>query len=90
MYTVEQIQERQMVKVNEIMDVFGFTIDQSISVLRYYKWNMDKLQNTWFDRQAELRKTIGIEFDQTIPRRYPYVNASLRANNRGMCQICWG
>jgi hypothetical protein len=61
--------------------VFGFNSDQAISVLRYFKWDLDKLQNTWFDREKELRKKIGIDYDQTIPKKFSFVNASLRAHN---------
>lgn len=37
----------------------------------------------------KLRLQIGLEFDQSIPKRAAYVSASLKSLNQGMCQICY-
>jgi len=52
-----------MEKVNEVKELLGLNSDQAIAVLRYYKWDLDKLQNQWFEMEKDLRKKIGIEFD---------------------------
>jgi hypothetical protein len=56
------------------MDMLGLTEDESISVLRYFKWNFDKLQNQWFEKEASLRPLIGLNFDKTIPLSNNSVN----------------
>lgn len=89
MYTVEKIHERQLQKVDEIKDLLGINPDKAILILRYFKWDTDKLQNNWFDKEKQLKLQIGIEFDQSIPKRFAYVNASLHANNQGCCNICY-
>jgi hypothetical protein len=35
-------------------------------VLRHFKWNMDKIQNEWFEKENKLRKLIGIDYDSTL------------------------
>lgn len=81
MYTVEKIHERQMQKVEEIKDLLGLNADKAILVLRHFKWDLDKLQNNWFEKEKHLKLEIGLEFDQSIPKKFSYVNASLSANN---------
>lgn len=74
-----------MEKVNEVRELLGLTADQAILVLRYYKWNFDKLQNEWFENERKLKKKIGLEFDPEVARQFPYVNASLKNVNQGYC-----
>ena len=66
MYTIEHIEKRINEKVSEIKDVLGMNADQAIAVLRHFKWNMDKIQNEWFNNDNKLRKMIGIDYDQTL------------------------
>lgn len=51
MYTVEKIHERQMQKVDEIKDLLGVNPDKAILILRHFKWDIDKLQNNWFEKE---------------------------------------
>ena len=51
--------------------------DDAISVLRHYKWNMDKVQNDWFGKEKKLRLDIGLDFDRNIASKNALVNASL-------------
>ena len=88
-YTVEKIFDRQKDKISEMVDLLGLTSDQAISVLRFFKWDADKLQQNWFDREAELRKKTGIAFDKALPAKFTYMNASLAAHNKGWCQVCY-
>ena len=62
-YTIENIEKRINEKVSELKDVLGMNADQAIAVLRYFKWNMDKIQNEWFVDDNRLRKKIGIDYD---------------------------
>jgi uncharacterized OsmC-like protein len=74
-----------MEKVEEIKDLLGCTSDNAVMILRHFKWDVDKLQNNWFEQEDKLKLKIGIAFDQNIPKRAAYVNASLKKNNQGMC-----
>ena len=55
MCTVEKIQQRQMIKVEEIKDLLGCNSDAAILILRYFKWDVDKLQNNWFEKMDKLK-----------------------------------
>lgn len=70
-----------MEKVDEIKDLLGCKSDDAILILRYFKWDVDKLQNNWFEKEDKLKLQIGIVFDQSIPKKAAYVNASLKKNN---------
>eukprot|EP00349_Pseudokeronopsis_sp_Brazil_P006337 CAMPEP_0202969920 /NCGR_PEP_ID=MMETSP1396-20130829/15821_1 /ASSEMBLY_ACC=CAM_ASM_000872 /TAXON_ID= /ORGANISM="Pseudokeronopsis sp., Strain Brazil" /LENGTH=406 /DNA_ID=CAMNT_0049697995 /DNA_START=211 /DNA_END=1431 /DNA_ORIENTATION=+ len=63
--------------------------DKAITVLRYYKWNLDKLQNEWFENEHKLKYTIGLEFNSEIAKKTPAVNGSLASQNKGMCLVCY-
>ena len=89
MCTVEKIHQRQMEKVEEIKDLLGCKSDDAILILRYFKWDVDKLQNNWFEKMDKLKLQIGLEFDTGIPKKAAYVSASLKSLNQGMCQICY-
>jgi hypothetical protein len=80
-YEVEKLKERQMEKVDEIKDLLGCNSDKAIQILKYFKWDNDKLMNNWFDQEHKLKYKIGIEFDPSIPKVNPYVNGTLKANN---------
>lgn len=88
-YQVEKIQERQMEKVEEIKDLLQCNSDKAIQVLKYYKWDTDKLMNNWFDQEHKLKHKIGIEFDSNLPKRHPFMNATIRPHNQGYCSICY-
>lgn len=77
-------------KVSQVQELFELDDDKCISVLRHFKWDLEKFQSQWLDRSANLSKQIGIEFDTNIPKKFPFVNATLRANNQGYCIICYG
>lgn len=48
--------------------------DETVIVLRYYKWNKDKVENEFLlGDQEKLRLKIGLDFDQTINKKFPYV-----------------
>jgi hypothetical protein len=75
--------------VQEIIELMGCTLDQGITIMRHFKWNMDKLQNEWFGNERKLGRLIGIECDPELPKKFPFMNASLPTHNQGYCQICY-
>ena len=87
--TVESIVERQQEKVQQLTEMMGLSQDESMAVLRHFKWNLDKLQNEWFEKEKVLRYKIGLEFDPEIPKKKPIVNQSLKGKNEGYCMICY-
>ncbi len=41
--TIESIEKRQKVKIDETVELFGLSEDEAIIILRYFKWNFDKI-----------------------------------------------
>lgn len=62
-YTIldsDKIAERVSNVVQETKEMFGLSIDEAITILRYFKYNIDKLKNSWFDDEIAIRKAAGI------------------------------
>jgi hypothetical protein len=70
-----------MEKVEEIRDLLQCNSDKAIQILKYFKWDNDKLMTNWFDQENKLKFKIGIDFDPSVAKNFPYVNGTLRANN---------
>jgi hypothetical protein len=52
----------------------GVEKDEAVATLRYFKWDMDKIQNTWFDGGKKLSIKIGLTFDDQLTKTKPQVN----------------
>lgn len=70
-----------MQKVEEIKDLLECNSDKAIQILKHFKWDTDKLMTNWFDQENKLKFKIGIEFDPQLPKNFPYINGTLKANN---------
>jgi len=70
-----------MEKVDEIKDLLQCNSDKAIQILKFFKWDNDKLMTNWFDQENKLKYKIGIEFDPSVVKNFPYVKATLKANN---------
>lgn len=73
---------------NEVQEFFDCSEDDAIIMLRHFKFNIEKLQNEWFDNEG-LKKAIGLEYDSKIAKEFPEVEMSLREANEGYCIICY-
>jgi hypothetical protein len=70
-YDRENIEKRLDEKIQEIVDLLGISKDEAVATLRYFKWDMDKIQNAWFDGGKKLRTKIGLDFDDTLTKSKP-------------------
>lgn len=82
---MEEIEKRQQEKVSEVQELLNCSYDAGLAIMRYFKWNWDKFNNQWFTSEKQLRKKIGIELDPDLPKKYPYMNESLKTKNQGYC-----
>lgn len=68
----------------------GVSENDAILLLRHFKWNLERLQEKFFsDDSAKLMKAIGLEFDPTVAKKFPFTCATLPTHNKGYCQICY-
>lgn len=63
--------------------------DKTITVLRHFKWNVEKLEDQWFSMPEDKKFEIGIEFNQKLRQKYPEIDDSTEAKNKGTCNICY-
>lgn len=61
------------IKVQELHELLGLTIDDCIAVLRHFKWNQDKLQNQWFEKERVLKLEIGLVYDKSLDKSFPWI-----------------
>ena len=48
-YDRENIEKRLNEKISELTELLGLSKDDAIATLRHFKWDMDKIQNSWFE-----------------------------------------
>ena len=42
--------------VEETKEILGLSEDDAITALKHYNWNLEKLQEQWFDNEAKTRQ----------------------------------
>ena len=47
--TIDDVQKLLPKKLEPIMEIYGFSYDQAIAIMRYFHWNEEKMQQKWFD-----------------------------------------
>ena len=67
------------------------SLDQSIQLLRHFKWNNDKIMNEWLDerKQGQVRIEMGLSLDPNLLHKFPFLNQSCAKQNGGHCIICY-
>ncbi|XP_055815357.1 probable E3 ubiquitin-protein ligase ARI8 [Solanum dulcamara] len=80
---------RQLVKedISKISTILSIPEDVSLALLRRYNWKIDRANEEWFANEQEVRKSIGMLFDNNIN----YVPKTKKANNNILvtCGICF-
>ena len=51
------------------METYGLNQDEAIAVLRFFHWDEEKLQESWFDNEAKLRQQIGIQINSLLLKK---------------------
>ena len=62
--------------------------DSLIHVARYFTWNEEKMQTTWFAEMEKLQYEIGVEYDKRLDKD-PQISSSQPKNNGGYCMVCY-
>ena len=63
--------------------------DYIISILRHFNWNTEKVNEQWFEKMDKLILEIGLEFDQSLNKKFPAISSALKEYNQN-CDIVWG
>ena len=103
-WTTNDIESRQNKIIEETTELLGLPPDDAIIVLRYYKWNQDKLNEHWFDKMKDIKKKSGLAAEEGLvsfdmvksdfcyicysPIKSKQEGDSLRCNHQ-FCRVCW-
>ena len=63
--------------------------DNVMSLLRYYDWNMHKVNDHWWNEMDKLSHTIGISYDKSLIVKYPEIDNSTAGKNDNTCPVCY-
>lgn len=50
-FSQDEIQNKMDKDLKQVQELCGMEKDEAILIMRYYKWNTDKLNEEWFDKQ---------------------------------------
>ena len=62
-YEIFDVFQRAVKLAESTQEKLNLSLDDTITVLREYKWNKYKMQEKWFDDMETLEVKIGIKFD---------------------------
>ena len=53
-------------KIKAAKELIGLDEDSIIAILRHFTWNQTILEDQWFDKSADLRVKIGLDYDTNL------------------------
>eukprot|EP00826_Nyctotherus_ovalis_P049942 TRINITY_DN6072_c0_g1_i2.p1 TRINITY_DN6072_c0_g1~~TRINITY_DN6072_c0_g1_i2.p1 ORF type:complete len:502 (+),score=168.25 TRINITY_DN6072_c0_g1_i2:72-1577(+) len=75
--------------VQSITDLLGVTNDQAVSILKYFKWDVSKIESKWFDDPVHYGKLCGITFDSSMMQGDEKSNLLDFDPNVDECVVCY-
>ena len=72
-----------------VMELLENTEDQAITLLRYFNWNVQKLEEQWFSMGDTKMKDCGLEYDEGLVKKYPDINQTQKENNDNTCPVMY-
>lgn len=76
---MKEIYQRIEDKVNTVKNLLNLSFDDSLIILHYFSWNIEKIENEYFNDPEKYEKLCGLKFlnEKESPKKL---------NNR--CSIC--
>jgi len=94
-----EIEKKVTTTIQDCVDLCVISSDEATIILMYYKWNWDKLQADWFNKEKEIREKCGIPSikskekpNEQCPICFEDLdlkNADLLKCNHAFCTLCW-
>lgn len=82
LWSADEIDGRQKKIIDEVKDLLGLSEDDSITALKHYSWNAEKLQEQWFDDEKKTREICGLTPKEGLVSR--------NMTEQNLCYICYG
>eukprot|EP00357_Protocruzia_adherens_P007125 CAMPEP_0114976138 /NCGR_PEP_ID=MMETSP0216-20121206/2500_1 /TAXON_ID=223996 /ORGANISM="Protocruzia adherens, Strain Boccale" /LENGTH=503 /DNA_ID=CAMNT_0002337021 /DNA_START=56 /DNA_END=1567 /DNA_ORIENTATION=- len=85
----KEIDDRLNAKVRHIQDILDLDFNEAMIVLRYFKWNGAKVEESWFDDPDRLSRKIGISAEN-VPKGVDSKHGLRNLTKDADCFICCG
>lgn len=82
---IEQQIPNRIKEADEI--IFLENSDDVLQVLRYFRWNTQKITSEWFNNIDKNRVLAGLDFDENLRKKYPEIDSALKENNDNTCPV---
>ena len=82
----QDLEEAREKLIKEVMENLCLNRDESILVLIYYNWNMDKILTNWYDDVEKNKIKCGIQLSEETEKKLKDEGIEKNAEN---CQICF-
>ena len=70
-YSVYEVYPKVIALAKSVQETLNLSLDDAITILRYYKWNKYKMEEKWFDDMDQLSIQIGLKFNTDILKTHP-------------------
>ncbi len=60
-----------------------------MQVLRFFRWNVDKINQEWYGNEEKFRIQAGLDFDENLRKKHPEIDNALAHKNGGMCPVMY-
>ncbi len=81
--TSKEIFSRIENNVKNVMDLVSMCFDDSLILLRHFKWNHEKIENEYFNDCEKYQEDCGIVLKKLAEREIP------KSSNEAFCNICY-
>jgi ariadne-1 len=81
-YCAEDVEKKFQALISQVREILGNSDDDCILLLKYFRWNVDKLEQNIFDNKAKIEIASGTILD-------PNCAAAKAIVSTGNCAICW-
>eukprot|EP00197_Chlamydomonas_leiostraca_P004716 CAMPEP_0202867712 /NCGR_PEP_ID=MMETSP1391-20130828/9582_1 /ASSEMBLY_ACC=CAM_ASM_000867 /TAXON_ID=1034604 /ORGANISM="Chlamydomonas leiostraca, Strain SAG 11-49" /LENGTH=627 /DNA_ID=CAMNT_0049547775 /DNA_START=210 /DNA_END=2089 /DNA_ORIENTATION=+ len=96
----EDLQERRKQAIEDVVGVLGIAEEDAVRVLRKFKWDVNRLHESWFTDMDAVRREIGLQDEQPAPSKseetcqvcydtFPVSEMKAAPCGHMYCQTCW-
>lgn len=98
---MKEIYKRIEDKVNTVKNLLNFSFDDSLIILHYFSWNIEKIENEYFNDPEKYEKLSGLKSlnEKDSPKilnnrcsicliSNPNISNGLQCNH-SLCSNCW-
>ena len=83
----DQMEKERFKKIDEVVQFSSLSKDEAELVLVYYNWNLDLLNNDWFDKMEKIKINSGIKISKEAQKK---INDYFKKHKqkKNLCLVC--